>query len=184
MKQIADSQAISIHLTSLAEKLLADCPDASRMIIIGIQRRGAQLGQRLAGILSTATGREIPIGILDITFYRDDLSMVDQQPIVRSTEIPINLDNTYVVLVDDVIYTGRTARAALNALVDFGRAQAVRLLVLVDRGWRELPIQPDYIGWKLNTTRKQVVQVKVTELDGEDGVFLENLKADGVVEAL
>ena len=172
MKQIADPHSIAEKLTSLASDIHRDCPDPADLIIIGIQRRGAQLGERLARIIGEKTGREIPLGILDITFYRDDLSMVAQQPIVHSTDIPFNLEDTYVVLVDDVIYTGRTIRAALDALVDFGRAKVVRVAVMVDRGWRELPIQPDYAGWTIETTREQVVHVTVSELDGEDAVML------------
>jgi pyrimidine operon attenuation protein/uracil phosphoribosyltransferase len=174
MKQIADPHSIAEKLTTLASDIHQDCPDPADLIIIGIQRRGAQLGERLAGIIGKKTGLEIPLGILDITFYRDDLSMVAQQPIVHSTEIRNNLDDKYVVLVDDVIYTGRTIRAALDALVDFGRAKVVRLAILVDRGWRELPIQPDYTGWTVETTREQVVHVTVSELDGEDAAVLKD----------
>jgi pyrimidine operon attenuation protein/uracil phosphoribosyltransferase len=172
MKQIADPHSIAEKLDLLASIIHADCPDPADLIMIGIQRRGAQLAERLAGIIGKKAGMDVPLGILDITFYRDDLSMVARQPIVHSTAIPYNLDDKYVVLVDDVIYSGRTIRAALDALVDFGRAKIVRLAVLVDRGWRELPIQPDYTGWSVETTREQAVQVNVSELDGEDSVTM------------
>jgi len=112
----------------------------------------------------------VPLGILDITFYRDDLSMVSEQPVIHNTDIPFNLDDKYVVLVDDVIYTGRTIRSALDALVDFGRPSVVKLLALVDRGMRELPIQPDYAGWTIPTTYEDKISVKVEELDGEDSI--------------
>jgi len=140
-KIIADSKKISDEITALADKIIADCPDVSK---------------------------NVPLGILDITFYRDDLSMVSEQPVIHNTDIPFNLDEKYVVLVDDVIYTGRTIRSALDALVDFGRPSVVKLLALVDRGMRELPIQPDYAGWTIPTTYEDKISVKVEELDGID----------------
>jgi len=171
-KTIADSCAFTDKLDSLADAVIHGCPNISDLVLVGIQRRGTQLAERLARTIEKNTGAAIPLGVLDITFYRDDLSMVAQQPIVHSTEIRFNLDGKHVVLVDDVIYTGRTIRAALDALVDFGRPRVVRLLVLVDRGLRELPVQPDYAGWQLATTTGDRISVKVTELDGEDSVTL------------
>ena len=117
----------------------------------------------------------IPVGALDITFYRDDLSLVAQQPVVKGTELPFDLDGATVVLVDDVLYTGRTIRAAMDALVDFGRPQAIRLAVLVDRGHRELPIRADHVGKNVPTSREELVQVHLEEIDGEDGVEIERV---------
>lgn len=173
MKQtIATAAAISSKLIQLSDDVRAACPDPARLVLIGIQRRGVELAQRMAALIAAAHTAPVPLGSLDITFYRDDLSMVAQQPIVHSTNIPFSLDGMHVVLVDDVLHTGRTIRAALDALMDFGRPDIVRLLVLVDRGMRELPIQPDLTGWKLSTKAGQMVRVRVKELDGEDVVEL------------
>ena len=124
-----------------------------------------------------ARGRRVPVGALDITFYRDDLSLVAQQPVVKGTDLPFDLNGETVVLVDDVLYTGRTIRAAMDALVDFGRPQAIRLAVLVDRGHRELPIRADHVGKNVPTSREEVVQVQLEEIDGEDGVNIERAVA-------
>ncbi len=167
-KIIADSKKISDEILSLADKIVDDCPDISNLILIGIQRRGAQISQRILNVIKEKYNINVPLGVLDITFYRDDLSMVSEQPIIHNTDIPFNLNKKYVVLVDDVIYTGRTIRSALDALVDFGRPSVVKLLALVDRGMRELPIQPDYAGWIIPTKYDDKISVKVVELDGED----------------
>jgi len=167
-KIIADSKEVLSKIESLADQIVADCPDISNLVLIGIQRRGAEISQRLLKFINNKNNIDVPLGILDITFYRDDLSMVSEQPVIHNTNIPFSLDGKYVVLVDDVIYTGRTIRAALDALVDFGRPSVVRLLALVDRGMRELPVQPDYAGWTLSTTYSDKISVKVQELDGED----------------
>jgi len=167
-KIIADSKEISKEIESLADEIVADCPNISNLILIGIQRRGAQISQRILNVINEKYNVDVPLGILDITFYRDDLSMVSEQPVIHNTNIPFSLDEKYVVLVDDVIYTGRTIRSALDALVDFGRPSMVKLLALVDRGMRELPIQPDYAGWVIPTNYDDKISVKVIELDGED----------------
>ena len=139
------------------------------LLLVGIQRRGVPLARRIAASIAENEAVDIPVGALDITFYRDDLSLVAQQPVVKGTDLPFGIDGRTVVLVDDVLYTGRTIRAAMDALVDFGRPQAIRLAVLVDRGHRELPIQPDYVGLKVETTRNQSVKVI---LDGRDRAVL------------
>lgn len=169
-KIIADAKKISEKIEILANKIIEDCPDVSNLVLIGIQRRGAQISQRILDFINQKNNINVPLGILDITFYRDDLSMVSEQPVVHNTDIPFSLDEKYVVLVDDVIYTGRTIRSALDALVDFGRPSVVKLFALVDRGMRELPIQPDYAGWAIPTKYDDKISVKVTELDGEDMV--------------
>ncbi|HJV91445.1 MAG TPA: bifunctional pyr operon transcriptional regulator/uracil phosphoribosyltransferase PyrR [Holophagaceae bacterium] len=143
------------------------------LVLLGIRSRGLPLAERLGAALSKALGREIPVGALDITLYRDDLTELIGVPIVRPTEIPFTLKDRTILLVDDVLFTGRTIRAALDALLDHGRPKTVRLAVLVDRGGRELPIQADFAAVTLAVTATQRVSVKVKELDGEDGVFLE-----------
>ena len=147
------------------------------LVLIGIQRRGVPLAHRIAAAILEHEGVEVPVGALDITFYRDDLSLVAQQPVVKGTELPFDLNGATVVLVDDVLYTGRTIRAAMDALVDFGRPQAIRLAVLVDRGHRELPIRADHVGKNVPTSREEIVKVQLEETDGEDGVEIERVVA-------
>jgi len=153
------------------------------LVLIGIQRRGVPLARRLAAAISEHEAVELPVGALDITFYRDDLSMIAQQPLVKGTDIPFDLNDRTVVLVDDVLYTGRTIRAAMDALVDFGRPRAIRLAVLVDRGHRELPIRADHVGKNVPTSREEVVKVALEEIDGEDAVTIDRV-ADAVPEAI
>ncbi len=133
------------------------------------------LARRIAAAILENEGVEVPVGALDITFYRDDLSLVAQQPVVKGTELPSGIDGRTVILVDDVLYTGRTIRAAMDALVDFGRPQAIRLAVLVDRGHRELPIRADHVGKNVPTSREELVKVHLEETDGEDGVEIERI---------
>ena len=146
------------------------------LVLIGIQRRGVPLARRLAGAIAEHEGVEIPVGALDITFYRDDLSLIAQQPVVKGTALPFDLNGRTIVLADDVLYTGRTIRAAMDALVDFGRPQAIRLAVLVDRGHRELPIRADHVGKNVPTSREELVRVHLVEIDEEDGVDIERLE--------
>ena len=146
------------------------------LVLIGIQRRGVPLAQRIAAGILEHENVEVPVGALDITFYRDDLSLVAQQPVVKGTELPVDLNDRTVVLVDDVLYTGRTIRAAMDALVDFGRPQAIRLAVLVDRGHRELPIRADHVGKNVPTSREELVQVQLEEIDGVDGVEITRIE--------
>ncbi len=150
------------------------------LALVGIQRRGVPLARRLATAIAEHEGATPPVGALDITFYRDDLSLIAQQPLVKGTDIPFDLNGRTVVLVDDVLYTGRTIRAAMDALVDFGRPDAIRLAVLVDRGHRELPIRADHVGKNVPTSREEIVQVSLEEIDGEDAVTIDRLA--GAVE--
>ena len=145
------------------------------LVLVGIQRRGVPLAHRIAEAIREHEGVSIPVGALDITFYRDDLSLVAQQPVVKGTQIPFDLNGRTVVLVDDVLYTGRTIRAAMDALIDFGRPRAIRLAVLVDRGHRELPIRADHVGKNVPTSREETVKVMLEETDGEDGVDIERV---------
>jgi len=145
------------------------------LVLVGIQRRGVPLGHRIADAIAEHEGVRLPVGALDITFYRDDLSLIAQQPLVKGTDLPFDLNGATIVLVDDVLYTGRTIRAAMDALVDFGRPQAIRLAVLIDRGHRELPIRADHVGKNVPTSREEIVRVHLAEIDGEDGVDIERL---------
>ncbi len=145
------------------------------LALVGIQRRGVPLAQRIAEAIAEHEGVTLPVGALDITFYRDDLSLVAQQPLVKGTDLPFDLNGATVVLVDDVLYTGRTIRAAMDALVDFGRPQAIRLAVLIDRGHRELPIRADHVGKNVPTSREEIVRVHLAETDGDDGVDIERV---------
>ncbi len=147
------------------------------LALVGIQRRGVPLARRLATAIAEHEGALPPVGALDITFYRDDLSLIAQQPLVKGTDIPFDLNGRTVVLVDDVLYTGRTIRAAMDALVDFGRPDAIRLAVLVDRGHRELPIRADHVGKNVPTSREEIVHVSLEEIDGEDAVTIDRLAA-------
>ena len=142
------------------------------LALIGIQRRGVPLAHRIAEAIREHEGTVVPVGALDITFSRDDLSLVAQQPVVKGTELPVDLNGRTVVLVDDVLYTGRTIRAAMDALVDFGRPQAIRLAVLVDRGHRELPIRADHVGKNLPSALAERVSVRLAEVDGTDEVTI------------
>ena len=150
------------------------------LALVGIRTRGVPLARRIAQSVREINQHEIPTGALDITLYRDDLMRhaVGPQPVVRRTEIPFSIDDKRILLVDDVLYTGRTIRSALDALIDFGRPRSIQLVVLVDRGHRELPIKADYVGKNLPTSLKQSVQVRLQEIDGEDAVLLEDEKAE------
>ncbi len=146
------------------------------LVLVGIRRRGVPLAHRIAAAIAEFEGQEVPVGMLDITLYRDDLQLVARQPVLRKTELPFDVDGKVVVLVDDVLYTGRTVRAAMDEIMDFGRPEAVRLAVLIDRGHRELPIRADYVGKNVPTSRKEIISVKLAEQDGEDGVTVEELQ--------
>jgi pyrimidine operon attenuation protein / uracil phosphoribosyltransferase len=145
------------------------------LALVGIQRRGVPIARRIAASIAEHEGADLPVGGLDITFYRDDLSMVAQQPLVKGTHLPFDINDRTIVLVDDVLYTGRTIRAAMDALVDFGRPRAVRLAVLIDRGHRELPIRADHVGKNVPTSREELVRVYLDEADGREGVEIERL---------
>ncbi len=145
------------------------------LVLVGIRRRGVPLAERIQDNIRRFEDAEVPLGILDITFYRDDLQKVAQQPVARTTEISHDLENKIVVLVDDVLFTGRTVRAALDALMDFGRPRAIQLAVLVDRGHRELPIRADYVGKNVPTSRREVIHVHLKEIDDEDGIRIDEL---------
>jgi pyrimidine operon attenuation protein/uracil phosphoribosyltransferase len=159
-------------LTRIAHEILERNRGVEEIALVGIRTRGVPIARRLAQAIKEINGHEVPTGALDITLYRDDLMRhaVGPQPVVRRTEIPFSIDGKRILLVDDVLYTGRTIRAALDALIDFGRPQSIQLVVLVDRGHRELPIKADYVGKNLPTAASESVQVHLTEIDGRDEV--------------
>ncbi|PIU45721.1 MAG: bifunctional pyr operon transcriptional regulator/uracil phosphoribosyltransferase PyrR [Ignavibacteriales bacterium CG07_land_8_20_14_0_80_59_12] len=169
---IMDEQGVARTLTRLAHEILERNRGASNLAIVGIRSRGDSLARRLAELIDRIETTSVPIGVLDISFYRDDLRRRLKLPEVRSTDIPFPIDDRDVILVDDVLFTGRTIRAALDALMDIGRPASVQLAVLVDRGRRELPIQPDFAGRIIPTSPGEVVRVHAKEIDGEDAVLL------------
>ena len=175
MPVVMDADRITRTLTRIAHEIVERNQGVGGLAIVGIRTRGVVLAERLARSLSAITNEAIPTGALDITLYRDDLMRytVGPQPLVRRTEIPFTIDDRRIVLVDDVLFTGRTVRAALDALIDLGRPQAIQLVVMVDRGHRELPIKADYVGKNLPTSLKESVNVRLQEIDGRDEVAIE-----------
>jgi pyrimidine operon attenuation protein/uracil phosphoribosyltransferase len=160
-------------LDRLAEEVLAGHQSLEKLVVVGIRTGGAYLAQRLADRMSQRTGQAIPVGVLDITLYRDDWTRINHKPLVGKTELPGSIDDQEVLLVDDVLFTGRTVRAALDALIDYGRPGRIELAVLVDRGGRELPIRPDFVGLILNLPPAQRVNVYLTEMGRPDEVAIE-----------
>jgi pyrimidine operon attenuation protein / uracil phosphoribosyltransferase len=175
MPQVMDADRMSRALTRIAHEILERNRGLDEIALVGIRTRGVPIAKRLARALKEINGDDVPTGALDITLYRDDLmrNPVGPQPVVRRTEIPFSIDDRKILLVDDVLYTGRTIRAALDALIDFGRPRAIQLVVMVDRGHRELPIKADFVGKNLPTSLKQSVQVRLQEIDGADEVVIE-----------
>lgn len=170
--RVMSEEDMARALRRLAHEILEKNRGVENSLLVGIQRRGVHLASRLKGYISETESKKVPSGILDITLYRDDLTLLHDQPVVHSTALPVDISKRTVILVDDVIYTGRTIRAALDALMDLGRPSAVQLCVLVDRGHRELPIHPDYVGRMIPTSQDEVVEVRVNELDGTDEVVI------------
>jgi pyrimidine operon attenuation protein/uracil phosphoribosyltransferase len=170
-----DADRIGRTLARIAHEILERNKAVEELALVGVRRRGVPLARRIGRSLREISGHDIPTGALDITLYRDDLmrSAVGPQPVVGRTEIPFSIDDKRILLVDDVLYTGRTTRAALDALIDFGRPKAIQLIVLVDRGHRELPIKADYVGKNLPTSPEQSVQVRLEETDAVDEVVLQ-----------
>ncbi len=173
--QLMSASEVDRTLVRLAHEILERTQNLENLAFIGIRRRGVPLAQRLASKIDGLEKRTVPVGILDINLYRDDLSTVAQTPVLNATEIGFSVTGKDVILMDDVLYTGRTIRAALDALFDHGRPARVQLLVLIDRGWRELPIEASYIGRMVQTTDKEIIEVKFTEIDGADKVLLVEL---------
>ena len=172
MKSVLDAQSLERSITRMAHEILEKNKGTAGICLIGIQTRGVTLAQRLQKAIQTIAQDTVPLGILDINLYRDDLTLVAEQPVIHKTEINFDLDQKITVLVDDVLYTGRTIRSALDALIDFGRPKRIELAVLIDRGHRELPIRADFVGKNIPTSENEVVQVHFTENDGQDEVLV------------
>jgi pyrimidine operon attenuation protein/uracil phosphoribosyltransferase len=170
--RLLDDSAMASALSRMAREVVEKSGATGGLVLVGIQRRGAELAARLAGLIGKTAGVPIPLGKLDITLYRDDLSTIGPRPRVGETSLPVTIEGKTVVIVDDVLYTGRTIRAALDELADFGRPRRILLCVLVDRGGRELPIQADVVGQTVETAGDDRVDVAVKELDGRDSVDL------------
>ncbi len=171
--RVLDADGIGRTLVRMAAEILER--DGDGVMLVGIQTRGAPLARRLAELIKKTTGRSVPVGTIDITLYRDDVGPwrpAHQQPVLKRTALPEPIDRRVLYLVDDVLFTGRTVRAALDSLMDYGRPEAIRLAVLIDRGHRELPIAADVIGRNVPTARDEDIQVRVEEVDGEDGVWI------------
>lgn len=170
--EIMDAEAIRRSLIRIAHEIVEKNKGLDDVVLIGVQRRGVPMAQRLAKFLAEIENREVPVGELDITLYRDDLTLKADQPIVGKTSIPVDIARKKVILVDDVLYTGRTVRAALDALMDLGRPKSIEVAVMIDRGHRELPIRADYVGRNVPTSSKEVVHVKLIEVDGAEQVVI------------
>ncbi|MEG6585981.1 bifunctional pyr operon transcriptional regulator/uracil phosphoribosyltransferase PyrR [Dendrosporobacter sp. 1207_IL3150] len=173
---IMDSQAIKRALTRIAHEIIEKNKGINEVVLVGIRTRGVPLAEQLAREIEKIEGIVLPVGILDITLYRDDLSTLGYQPIVHETDIPVDINGKKVILVDDVLYTGRTVRAALDALIDIGRPKTIQLAVLVDRGHRELPIRADYVGKNVPTSGREVVSVQLLAIDKIDKVIIKEFK--------
>lgn len=172
MAKLMDKDEIRRSLLRLAHQILEKNREIEDLVVVGIHRRGVTLAERISKMIEEIKGKKLPTGTLDITLYRDDLTRIAYQPVVRNTNILFPIDDKKVVLVDDVLYTGRTVRAAIDALIDFGRPKKIELVVLIDRGHRQLPIRADYVGKNIPTSPGEMVEVKVEELDGTDEVLI------------
>jgi pyrimidine operon attenuation protein/uracil phosphoribosyltransferase len=169
---LLDAAGVAQALERMARQIVEFAGGTPNLILVGIQRRGSDLAERLRHLIEAHEGQQVPLGVMDITLYRDDLQTIGPRPVVGETRLPVQLDHKCIVIVDDVLYTGRTIRAAMDQLADFGRPARIGLAVLVDRGGRELPIQADIVGAKVDVSPGERVDVLVSELDGRDGVEL------------
>jgi len=169
---LMDETAVKRALTRIAHEIIEKNKGLSNLVLIGIQRRGVPMAHRIAGILEQIEGINPDVGILDITFYRDDLSMLSSHPVVNGTDIPFNINGKTVVLIDDVLFTGRTVRAAIEAVFDMGRPAAIQLAIMIDRGHRQLPFRADYVGKNIPTSNSEAIHVELKEIDGQDRVVL------------
>jgi len=178
-KRLMSGQYIERALVRVAHEILERNKGAQNLVLVGMQTRGVPLARRLALTIKQLEGVAVPVGSLDISLYRDDLSTLNLKPVVQRTEVPTDVTGKHIILVDDVFYTGRTIRAAMDALMDLGRPQTIQLAVLVDRGHRELPIRADYVGKNIPTARSEEAKVYVTEVDGEDKVTILSPNKEG-----
>jgi pyrimidine operon attenuation protein/uracil phosphoribosyltransferase len=171
--RVMDADDLRRAVTRIAHEILERNSGTDNLAVIGIQTRGACLARRIAEVIRGIEGVEVPVGVLDITLYRDDLQTIAEQPVVNESDIPFDVQGRTIVLVDDVLYTGRTVRAALDEIIDFGRPKAVHLAVVIDRGHRELPVRADYVGKNVPTSASEIVVVRVVEKDGADEVLIQ-----------
>ena len=170
--EIMDERSVQRALRRIAHEIIENNRGVEGLTLVGIQRRGVSLARMLRDLIEEVEGVRLPMGVLDITFYRDDLSMLTEHPVVNTTDLPFQVQNAKIVMVDDVLYTGRTARAAMDAICDMGRPALIQLAVMIDRGHRELPIRADYVGKNLPTSNSELVGVNVPEFDGALSVVL------------
>jgi pyrimidine operon attenuation protein / uracil phosphoribosyltransferase len=172
--KIMDKPAIDRAIKRMAHEIIEQNKGLEKLYLVGIQTRGVPLAHRLASYLNEIEKMQVPVGVLDITFYRDDLTTISHQPVIKKTKIDFTIEDPVVILCDDVLYTGRTVRAAIDALHDFGRPQAIQLCVLIDRGHRELPIKPNYVGKNVPTSKEETIKVLFSESDNEEAVYITN----------
>jgi len=170
--QIMDETAINRAITRITHEIIEKNKGIDNLVVIGIQRRGVSLAKRLAASIKEHEGQDLPVGILDITLYRDDLSMLSEHPVINKTDIPFDVNAKVILMVDDVLYTGRTARAAMDAIMEIGRPKAIQFAVLIDRGHRELPIRADYVGKNVPTSKQEIIHVHLAEVDGINSVVI------------
>lgn len=174
--QLMDEMQMRRTLIRMSHEIIERNRGVKGLQLIGIQRRGVTLAEEISQIIKTVEGLDVPVGVLDITWYRDDLSLVTEHPCIKGTDIPFNITDTDVILVDDVLYTGRTVRAAIDALIEMGRPKSIQLAVLVDRGNRELPIGADFVGKDVPSSKDELISVSVKAIDGENRVDIYSLK--------
>lgn len=174
--EVMDDQDIARAIIRIAHEIIEKNKGIEDVALIGIQRRGVPLARRIADRIQEVEAKKVPVGILDITFYRDDLSAVSEQPVINGTQLDFNVTGKKIVLVDDILYTGRTIRAAMDTIMELGRPKKIQLAILVDRGHRELPIRPDFIGKNVPTSRNEEVTVRLVETDGIDLVTINDIK--------
>jgi pyrimidine operon attenuation protein/uracil phosphoribosyltransferase len=174
--RVMDADDVRRAITRISHEILERNGGVDALAVVGIQTRGAYLARRVAAEIDNIEGVSVPVGILDITFYRDDLQTVADQPVVNESDIPFDIQGKTLILVDDVLYTGRTVRAALDEIIDFGRPKSVQLAVIVDRGHRELPIRADYVGKNVPTSDNETVAVRIVEKDGSDEVLIQSVE--------
>ncbi len=173
-KSVLDEKGVERALIRIAHEIIEKNKGIEDIVMLGIPTRGVYLAKRIKEILKNAEGIELPIGSVDATLYRDDIGMKEEQPVLKETDIPVSIDNKNIIIVDDVLFTGRTIRAAMNVIMDFGRPANIQLAVMIDRGHRELPIRPDYIGKNVPTSMHEKVKVHLKEIDGIDEVIVEH----------
>ena len=173
--EIIDAEGLRRIITRIAHEIVERNKGPDDLVLVGVRRRGVPLAERIAAKIAEFESKTVPQGCLDITLYRDDLSTVASHPVVGTTEIPVDINGKVAVLIDDVLYTGRTVRAAMDALIDFGRPRTIQLAVVIDRGHRELPIRADFVGKNVPTSKREVIGVKLLEIDGVDSVVIKEL---------